>query len=59
MTRLRGEMSMLVDYPFCKETEFDLVGLRHHLMTGECEVFDATLTVAQERERRQQHKVSP
>ncbi len=47
-------MSELITCPFCKEGEFDLIGLRHHLMCGYCQVFEATLTVDQAREQRQQ-----
>ena len=38
--------------PFCLDDGFDLVGLRHHLMAGYCEVFDHTETLEEERERR-------
>lgn len=27
--------------PFCKETDFDLVGLKHHFDNGYCDVFNA------------------
>jgi hypothetical protein len=26
--------------PFCKEKDFDLIGLKGHLMQGDCEVFN-------------------
>lgn len=36
--------------PFCKETGFDLVGLKDHLF-GRCEAYEKTESVAEERER--------
>ena len=30
--------------PFCDEDDFDLIGLKHHLRSGHCEVFGNTLT---------------
>ena len=28
--------------PFCKETDFDLIGLKSHLLHGDCEIFNKT-----------------
>lgn len=33
-------MSNYVECPFCDEPDFDLVGLKHHLLAGHCDVFD-------------------
>ena len=30
--------------PFCKEDDFDLIGLKLHLKAGNCEVFEETPT---------------
>lgn len=30
----------LVNCPFCKETEFDLIGLKHHLISNCCPIFE-------------------
>lgn len=35
--------------PFCRETDFDTIGLKHHLLSDHCNDFDATLTIEQER----------
>jgi len=37
-----------VECPFCKEKDFDLIGLKHHLDTGQCSVFEKTDTIYQE-----------
>lgn len=29
-----------ISCPFCKESDFDLVGLKSHLVNGDCEVFN-------------------
>lgn len=34
--------------PFCKEEDFDLVGLKHHL-THSCQIYEETLTLNEER----------
>jgi hypothetical protein len=41
--------------PFCKEDDFDLVGLRNHIMSGHCEPFESTPTIEQERASRAEH----
>lgn len=28
--------------PFCTDTDFDMPGLKHHLLRGYCEVFEST-----------------
>lgn len=33
-------MSNYVECPFCDEPDFDLAGLKHHLLAGHCDVFD-------------------
>jgi hypothetical protein len=38
-----------VDCPFCNEEDFDLIGLRHHLMVGDCKSFEDTPTLGHER----------
>ena len=35
--------------PFCNESDFDLIGLKHHLVTGRCEIFNTTISIYQER----------
>lgn len=30
-----------IQCPFCKENDFDLIGLKGHLLYGDCEVFEA------------------
>ena len=32
--------------PFCKETDFDLVGLKSHLLHGDCDIFNKTEEIA-------------
>lgn len=41
-----------IQCPFCKETDFDLIGLKHHYESGYCEEFNKTLTIEEEREQR-------
>jgi len=31
-----------ISCPFCKEDDFDLIGLKGHLLNGRCEVFNLT-----------------
>lgn len=38
--RVLGEQQY-VACPFCQETDFDLIGLRHHLQSGYCDVYDS------------------
>ena len=38
--------------PFCKDDGFDLVGLKHHLNIGWCEVYNNTLTDEEDDEER-------
>ena len=35
--------------PFCMKTDFDAIGLKDHLLNGGCEIFNATITIEQER----------
>jgi len=37
-------MANLITCPYCKEGDFDLIGLKHHL-TYYCQVFKDTLTI--------------
>ena len=30
--------------PFCKEEDFDLIGLKHHFGSGYCDVFNKTIS---------------
>ncbi len=39
-----NESSESLCCPFCKEDDFDLVGLKSHLLNGRCEVFNVTDT---------------
>lgn len=41
----------LIECPFCGEKDFDLVGLKSHLLNS-CEVFDQTETPLQEWRRK-------
>jgi hypothetical protein len=36
--------------PFCKEKDFDLIGLKYHFEMGYCTVYNDTLTIQEERE---------
>lgn len=38
----QGQTKSLILCPFCGETDFDLIGLKKHLLAGWCEVFNAT-----------------
>lgn len=31
-----------IECPFCKNTEFDLIGLKHHFISGYCEEYNET-----------------
>jgi hypothetical protein len=42
-----------MECPFCKESDFDLVGLKHHINMGWCEVFNHTIDVSEEQKARQ------
>lgn len=39
----------MITCPFCMETDFDAIGLKHHLLSGGCETFNTTITIEQER----------
>lgn len=43
---------MEIECPFCKDKGMDLVGLKHHILTGYCEGYEKTMTVWQESEAR-------
>lgn len=36
-----GDYPALLSCPFCREQDFDLVGLKGHLEHGDCEPFNA------------------
>lgn len=38
----QAEPSSLVACPFCGEPDFDLPGLKRHVVVGDCAVFEAT-----------------
>lgn len=42
-------MTILYICPFCQGTDFDLVGLKHHFISGHCEPFVHTPSVDQVR----------
>lgn len=46
--------SLIVECPFCKDPayDFDLIGLKQHFECGWCDVYNATETVEEERERK-------
>jgi hypothetical protein len=48
----------LLTCPFCKEGNFDAIGLRHHLLVVSCKIFDETLTVDEERAQRAAQKLA-
>jgi hypothetical protein len=43
---------MEVECPFCKDKGMDLVGLKHHILTGYCEGYEKTMTIWEESEAR-------
>lgn len=45
-----------VTCPFCKENDFDLIGLKNHLLSGHCGNFNETLTVEEERKETEYYK---
>jgi hypothetical protein len=34
--------------PFCNEHDFDLIGLKNHLISGHCNVFNETISIKEE-----------
>lgn len=38
--RLNSELNDLLCCPFCKEPDFDLIGLKSHLEHGDCELYN-------------------
>jgi hypothetical protein len=42
-----------MECPFCKEGDFDAIGLKHHLLSGYCEDFDGVVSVEEEKVARQ------
>ena len=49
---------MNIECPFCKETDFDTIGLKHHLLQGHCESFNDVMSVDESRAARQLFKES-
>jgi len=49
---------MNIQCPFCKETDFDLIGLKNHLLSGHCEDFNDVMSVEEEQAARQHFKES-
>lgn len=47
-----NENVVYVECPFCEECDFDLVGLKVHLLRGGCKEFDDTESPEQEHARR-------
>jgi hypothetical protein len=45
--------------PFCDDSGFDAIGLKHHLVTGYCEMFNSTISVEEERRARQSNGSTP
>ncbi len=42
---LRNRPGTLLECPFCKDTNFDGIGLKYHLEAGHCEPYEATPTI--------------
>lgn len=40
MSKRNGTMPDYVSCPFCQETDFDLIGLKHHFQAGHCDVWN-------------------
>jgi len=34
------EKSQMISCPFCGETDFDMIGLKRHLESGQCVIFN-------------------
>ena len=49
-------MSEDIFCPFCKEGDFDLIGLKNHLLSGHCKIFDETISIEQEKIYREKAK---
>ena len=47
-----------MECPFCGDIDFDLVGLKGHILNS-CEVFEQTETPLQERLRKQNESAKP
>jgi hypothetical protein len=44
----------MIECPFCGEIDFDLIGLKAHLLNGDCEEFAHTLSPLEEVRRHEQ-----
>ena len=42
-------MAKAVTCPFCGDDDFDLIGLKAHLLRGHCDQFEATIPPEEER----------
>jgi len=40
---------MNIQCPFCKENDFDFIGLKNHLLSGHCEDFNNVMSIEEER----------
>lgn len=49
----------MITCPFCGENDFDLVGLKAHLLNGDCESFAHTLSPLEEIRLREQQSCGP
>lgn len=38
--------------PFCDEADFDPIGLKHHLVSGYCEMFNRVVSIEEEKKAR-------
>lgn len=48
----------MITCPFCGDKDFDLVGLKGHLLNGSCQEFDRTETPLEERMRKERESRS-
>lgn len=51
MSEIKGPE--VIECPFCGEKDFDLVGLKGHLLSGACEEYNHTETPSEERMRKE------
>lgn len=41
--------------PFCREEDFDKIGLKDHLEMGRCKEYNETMTIVEEERKREHH----
>ena len=46
-----------MECPFCHEDDFDEIGLKRHLLSGWCEVFNNTISTEEERDQRSKEDI--